>query len=84
MGGGGGHRTVLKITQEAETGRSKVQGHPTLQSNFKTSLTNLMRPCLEIKNGAWECGSKVESSTCLESPSEGLGYDSVVELLPPA
>ena len=43
-------RSVIPATREAEAGGSQVQALFGLQSEFKASLSNLVRPCLKMKS----------------------------------
>lgn len=43
----------MPAPQEAEERGSKVQGLPGLQSKFKASLGNLVKPCLKFKSTKW-------------------------------
>lgn len=66
-------RSVIPATGEAEAGGSQVQALFGLQSEFKDSLSNLVRPGLKIKvKEGWDYSSVLERSPniceALESP----------------
>jgi hypothetical protein len=42
----GGNRHIVLVTGEGEAGKPQVQGVPGLQSDFETSLGNLVRSYL--------------------------------------
>lgn len=67
-------RPAVPITLETEAGGFQVQGLPALQSEFKTSLGNLLRSSSKQKaKGARECGPVVEHLSNVHNGHKGLG-----------
>lgn len=56
---------MIPTTPEAEVGESQIRGLPGLQSDFKTSPSNLSRPSVSKGKELGMCGSVV-GSLCLK------------------
>lgn len=66
------HRPGMPAPQEAEEGGSKAQGLPELQSEFKASMGNLVKPCLKFKSTRW---MEIQfSGRILAQHAEGPGF----------